>query len=113
MQQATKKLVVLRSGPVAATVGLRSAAEMARQGEEVSLCLIQDGVLCALKGNESSSGALVAQAVEAGVELRYLEADLSARGFGGDDVRVGAVPLGYGELVELMLADGQKVLGAF
>ncbi len=113
MQEPAKKLVVLRSGPGAAAVGLRSAAEMARQGEKVSLCLIQDGVLCALKGNESPSGDLVTQVVEAGVELRYLEDDLVARGFGGADLRVEARPLGYGELVDLMLADGQQLLGAF
>ena len=113
MDQPREKLVVLRSGPTGAAAGLRSAAEMARQGERVTLCLIQDGVLCSLKGNESPSGALLDQAVEAGVELRYLEDDLAARGFGVDDLLVGASPLGYGELAELMLADGQQVLGAF
>ena len=113
MREATRKLVVLRSGPGAAAVGLKSAAEMARQGEMVSLCLIQDGVLCALKGNQSPSGALLVEAVEAGVELSYLEEDLVVRGFGGGDVRAEATPLGYGKLAELMLADGQQVLGAF
>jgi sulfur relay protein TusB/DsrH len=113
MREATKKLVVLRSGPGTAAVGLRSAAEMARQGERVSLCLIQDGVLCALKGNQGPSETWLAEAVEAGVELRYLEEDLAARGFGRGDVRAEATPLGYGELAELMLADGQRVLGAF
>lgn len=113
MQESKKKLVVLRSGPAAATVGLRSAVEMARQGEKVSICLIQDGVLCALEGNSTSATPLLAKAMDAGVELRYLEDDLAARGFGADDVRLGATPLGYDELVELMLADGQLVLGAF
>ncbi len=113
MQAPTKKLVVLRSGPGAAAVGLSSAAEMARLGERVSLCLLQDGVLCALRGNQGPSGELLAQATEAGVELRYLEDDLAARGFGGADVRAEARPLGYGELVELMLADDQQLLGAF
>ncbi len=113
MQETNKKLVVLRSGPVAAKVGLTSAMEMARQGEKVCLCLIQDGVLCALKGNQGPSGELLAQAVEAGVELRYLEDDLAARGLGMGDVRGEATPLGYGELAGLMLADGQRVLGAF
>ncbi len=113
MQEGAKKLVVVRSGPVGATVGLRSAAEMARQGDKVSVCLIQDGVLCALKANKSPSGSMLAQAVEAGVELRYLGEDLTARGFGETDVRGEARSLGYAELVELMLVDGQGVLGAF
>ncbi len=65
------------------------------------------------KGNQGPSGELLAQAVESGVELRYLKDDLAARGFGRGDVRGEATPLGYGELAKLMLADGQRVLGAF
>lgn len=113
MRESTKKLVVLRSGPGAAAPALRSAAEMARQGEQVSLCLIQDGVLCALEANQTPSGALLIQVVEAGVELRYLEEDLAARGFGREEVHPGARPTSYGELAELMLANGSQVLGAF
>ncbi len=113
MERPREKLLVLRSGPGGAAVGLRTAAEMAVQGERVSLCLIQDGVLCALKGNQAGAAGLLAQALEAGVGLRYLEDDLAARGFGSDDLLVGASPLGYGELVELMLADDRQVLGAF
>ena len=113
MEQPKEKLVVLRSGPGAAAVGLRTAAEMARQGERVTLCLIQDGVLCALKGNQSAAAAFLARALEAGVGLRYLEDDLAARGFGSDDLLVGASTLGYGELAELMLADDRQVMGAF
>lgn len=113
MQESTKRLVVLRSGPAAAAVGLRSAVEMARQGEKVSLCLIQDGVLCALTGNQTPSAELLAQAIEVGVELCYLAEDLAARGFGEGDVRAEAAPLGYGGLAELMLADDRHVLGAF
>ena len=113
MQEETKKLVVLRSGPAAATMGLRSAAEMARQGDKVSLCLIQDGVLCALKGNQTAAAGLLAEALEAGVGLRYLDDDLAARGFGSDDLIAGASPVGYGELAELMLAGDRQVLGAF
>ena len=114
MQEERKaKLLVLRSAPDASLVGLRSAGEMARQGERVSLCLIQDGVLCALKGNQTPAAGLLGAALEAGVELHYLEEDLAARGFGGGDVRAEARALGYGELVELMLAEGRQVLGAF
>ena len=113
MEQSKEKLIVVRSGPGGAAAGLRTAAEMATQGERVILCLIQDGVLCALKGNQGPSETWLAEAVEAGVELRYLEEDLAARGFGRGDVRAEATPLGYGELAELMLADGQRVLGAF
>ena len=113
MERPKEKLVVVRSGPGGAAVGLRTAAEMAAQGERVTLCLIQDGVLCALKGNQSAAAALLAEALEAGVGLRYLEDDLAARGFGADDLLVGASPLGYGELAELMLADDRQVMGAF
>ncbi len=113
MQQATRKLVVLLSGPGAAVAGLRSAAEMARQGEKVSLCLIQDGVLCALKGIDGPAAIRMSEALELGAELRYLDEDLTARGFDEGDVRAEARPLGYSALVELMLADGQRVLGAF
>ena len=107
------KVVVLRTGPTSAAVGLRSAAEMARQGERVALCMIQDGVLCALKGDNAPSSDLLAQAADAGAELRYLAADLVTRGFREEDVRSEAEPLGYGELVELMLGEGNQVLGAF
>ena len=113
MERPKEKLVVVRSGPGGAAVGLRTAAELARQGDRVTLCLIQDGVLCALKGNQSPSGDLLAQALGAGAQLRCLEEDLAARGFSGDDLLPGARPLGYGELAELMLGDGQHVLGAF
>ncbi|MCL4532457.1 MAG: DsrE family protein [Actinobacteria bacterium] len=113
MERPKEKLVVVRSGPGGAAVGLSTAAEMARQGERVTLCLIQDGVLCALKGNQTAAAILLAEAVEAGVGLRYLGDDLAARGFAADDLLVGASPLGYGELAELMLAGDRHVLGAF
>ena len=113
MEQGREKLVVLRSGPGGAAVGLRTAAEMAAQGERVTLCLIQDGVLCALKGSQTGAAALLTQALEAGVGLRYLEDDLAARGFGADDLLVGASPLGYGEFAELMLGTERQVMGAF
>lgn len=113
MEQSKEKLIVVRSGPGGAAAGLRTAAEMATQGERVILCLIQDGVLCALKGGHTTAAGLLAQAVEAGVGLRYLEDDLAARGFGPDELLAGASPLGYGELAELMLADDRQLLGAF
>jgi sulfur relay protein TusB/DsrH len=113
MREATRMLLVLRSGPWSAAVGLRTAGEMARQGEVVSLCLIQDGVLCALKRGQSGSRDLLDQALGYGVQLHYLVEDLAARGFGRDDLLPGASPLGYGGLVELMTEDGRQLLGAF
>lgn len=111
--QVRAKTVVVRSGPAAAALGLQAAAEMARQGERVALCLLQDGVLCALRAHHGASGALLARALEAGVELRYLEEDLAARGFEREHLRAEARPIGYGDLVELMLEDGRQLLGAF
>ena len=111
---ATKKLILVTSGQAGgAATALDLATEMRRQGQEADVCLLQDGVLCALQDNETPAGTALGRALEAEVGVYYLEDDLMARGFGRDDVRAEARPVGYGDLVELMLADERVPLGAF
>lgn len=109
-----KKLVLITSGPGRGlTCALELAAKMKAQGQEVDVCLLEDAVLCARRGDETHAGRAVGEALRAGIGLLYLEEDLVARGFGREDVRVEGRPLGYGDLVELMLEDERVTLGAF
>lgn len=110
---ATKKLVVVTSGPAnGATEALQMATAMHKQGQEVEVCLLQDGVLCMLKGNQTPAGAVAEQALRAGLGMYYLEDDLIARGFSRGDVRGEAKPIGYGDLVDTLVSGEQTVLGA-
>ncbi len=111
---ATKKLVLVTSGPAnGATKALEMATAMRRQGREVAVCLLQDGVLCVLHGNQTPAGAAAEQTVRAGVGVYYLEDDLIARGFTRGDVWAEAKPLGYWDLVDTLVSGEQTVLGAF
>jgi sulfur relay protein TusB/DsrH len=111
---ATRKLVVIASGPSHGAVGaLELATAMKGRGQEVDVCLVEDAVLCARHGDDTPVGVAVAGMLRAGVALHYLEDDFLARGFGREDVRAEAEPLGYGALVELMLEAERAVLGAF
>lgn len=110
----TGKLVVITSAPSCkAEVALEMAIQMKEMGQEVGLCLLQDAVLYLLRGNATPASESVGRALEAGIDVYYLEDDLAARGFGRDDTRAGCRPLGYGDLVDLMLDDGRVPLGAF
>ncbi|MHB1131552.1 MAG: DsrH/TusB family sulfur metabolism protein [Chloroflexota bacterium] len=111
---AKSRLVLVRSAPSCeAKSAFDAAAGLKRLGEEVDLCLLQDGVLCALADNEAAICALADGAVRSGIGLYFLEEDLIARGFGREDARPEARALSYQDLVELML-DGQRTtLGAF
>ncbi len=111
---ARKKLVVIASGPDHGAVGaLQLVTALKGQGQEVDVCLVEDAVLCARRADETPAGAALAGAVQVGVGLHYLADDLLARGFGLEDARAEVRPLGYGDLVELMLEDERSVLGAF
>lgn len=111
---AEHRLILVRSAPSCeAKSAFDIAAGLKRLGGEVDLCLLQDGVLCALAANEAAVCALADGAVRSGIGLLYLEEDLVARGFGRGDARPEARPLSYGGLVDLML-DGERItLGAF
>lgn len=111
--QVTSKVVVVRSGLAAVGMGLRMAAEMARQGDRVSLCLLQDGVLCARGGQQTPAAHALAEALDAGVEYCYLAEDLVARGFSQEDLVPGGRAIDYAELAKLLLADGTTAIGAF
>ncbi len=109
----TRKLILIASGPSQGAVGaLELAIAMRGQGQEVDVCLVEDAVLCARRGDETPAGASVAGVLRAGAALHYLEDDLLARGFGREDVRAEAQPLDYRNLVEQMLEDERVVLGA-
>lgn len=107
--------IVLRSGPGTpqASGALRLAQSLAEQSGGVTVALLQDAVLAAL-----GDGALPAQgqlraAICTGVRCVYLAEDLALRGFGPDHTLEGCEPTGYPGLVDLLLADGARVVGAF
>lgn len=110
----TKRLVLVLSGPAAGALSaVETAQRMREQGHGVDLCLLQDGVLCALQGNETSAGGAVGRALGAGVGVFYMEDDLAARGFDREDARPEARALSYENLVDLMLDGERTTLGAF
>ncbi len=63
------------------------------------ILLIEDGVLCAVRG--SPSEALVRELLSLGAELHALEDDLAARGLSGR-LAQGVRGVGYGGFVELV-----------
>lgn len=87
-------------------------AWLARQ-EAVTVALIQDGVLAALDNGELPAQEQLRAAVRGGARCVYLAGDLAQRGFGPDDALVGCEPTDYDGLVDLLLADGARVTGAF
>ncbi|MHB1131102.1 MAG: DsrH/TusB family sulfur metabolism protein [Chloroflexota bacterium] len=110
----TRSLLLVTSGPVSGALSaVQLATGMKALGEDVDVCLLQDGVLSTLEASGTPAGMAMARALATGVGVYYLEDDLAARGFGREDARPGSRPLGYGELVELLLDGARKTLGAF
>ncbi|MCL5024903.1 MAG: DsrE family protein [Chloroflexi bacterium] len=117
--------IVVRAAPygtISAAEALRHAVAGISFGISTTLFLLEDGVYVAqvaqdavlylLRGGATLASESVGRALETGVSVYYLEDDLAARGFGRDDIRAGCRPLSYGDLVDLMLEDGQVPLGA-
>lgn len=109
------QVIVVRSGPGTSEAerALSLALAMRERPATVTLALIQDAVLLA-----AAAGALPAQqrlreAIGAGLRCVYLADDFALRGFGPDQALEGCVPVDYDGLVDLLVADGSRVAGAF
>lgn len=115
MVESERKVVLLRHAPSEPeTVGaLRLAASLRALGHRVTLVLIQDAVLGALRHSQVEGARQLRAVVEAGADCRYLAGDLAMRGHGSTSVSPGCEGCSYEELVDVLLADDSRVIGAF
>lgn len=115
MADMQRKVLLLRSAPATpeAADTLHLATVLSAQGRTVAVMLIQDAVLCALQANQLESSRYLRELAADGAACYYLAGDLAMRGYGPEDVTHGCVPVDYGGLVDLLLADGASVAGAF
>lgn len=111
----TNIVLVLRSGPGTPQAGgaLGLAQSLAEQAGGVTVALLQDAVLTALGDGELPAQGQLRAAIRTGVRCVYLAEDLALRGFGPDRTLEGCEPTDYAGLVDLLLADGARVAGAF
>jgi sulfur relay (sulfurtransferase) complex TusBCD TusD component (DsrE family) len=96
-----------------ASTALRLAAAALAKGHRVTLALIQDAVLGALRGSQLESARQLRALIEGGTECQYLAHDLTLRGYAPDDVMSGCAPGDEAGIVDVLLADGGRVAGAF
>ncbi|MBI3979677.1 MAG: hypothetical protein HY331_15965 [Chloroflexi bacterium] len=110
-----RKVLLLRRGPAEpATTGTLELAEVLRsQGHIVHVALIQDAVLCAVNASGLESAWVLRGLVGTGVGCHVLADDLLMRGYKRVDVLPCCRLIDYGALVDLLLADGASVAGAF
>ena len=80
------------------------ATALLRAGHRVSLALLEDAVRGALPGRSLPAGEL------GGVALSD---DLAMRGWGQAPLRPGFSACSYEDLVDLLVAEGTKVMGVF
>lgn len=113
--RVTAHLLVLRSAPGGrdAERALGLAQTWLGQHGAVAVALIQDGVLAALGVGDLPAQRRLREVVRAGARCVYLAEDLARRGFGPDDALPGCEPTDFAGLVDLLLADGTRVVGAF
>jgi sulfur transfer complex TusBCD TusB component (DsrH family) len=109
------RVVVLRSGPGTSEAegALGLAEALVEQGGTLVVALLQDAVLIALKDSELASQRQLRALLDTGARCVYLADDLAMRGVGSDQTLLGCSPVGYEELVDVLLADGARVAGAF
>lgn len=92
------------------------AFDLARQlrncHHQVTLCLIQDAVLCALNSSSLVTSAQLDTLSSEGMTIYYLEPDLALRGFSSQEVKKGLRPTDYGRLVDL-ISEHDQTMGAF
>jgi sulfur transfer complex TusBCD TusB component (DsrH family) len=75
--------------------------------------LLQDAVLLALKSGELPAQRRSRGLLERGARCVYLAEDLAMRGFVSNQALSGCSPVTYEELIDVLLADGARVAGAF
>ena len=108
-------VMVLRSAPGAAesTSALMLASELQTQGRRIALVLMQDAVLAGLQASELAGARQIRSLLAAGATCYFLADDLAMRGFRPTDLAASCTVIDYAELVDLLLADGTRVSGAF
>lgn len=104
-------LIAGAPGSGKAADALKLAAGTRRQGNGVSVFLVQDAVLCAVSEGDTEAHRLLHQAVSDGVTFFCLEEDLAMRGHGRDDLMPQVKPSHYGHLVDLMTGESERVIG--
>ena len=87
-------------------------ATLRQQGHNVQLCLVKDGVLCAIGAGGIATNHLVHRLADDGIACYYLESDLRMRGFGPEDTIPGVAPTDYERIVDL-LESCDQTLGVF
>lgn len=115
MNEPQRKVLLVRSAPsapeTASALDLASALRAA--GHSATLVLIQDAVLCAVGASALAAAQRVRELLADLAACYYLAPDLAMRGYGLADVADGCEPLDYPGLVDVLLADGVSVAGAF
>jgi sulfur transfer complex TusBCD TusB component (DsrH family) len=112
---ANNQVVVPRSGPGTSEAegALGLAQALLDQGGGLVLALLQDAVLLALKNGELPAQRRSRGLLERGARCVYLTEDLAMRGFVSDQALSGCSLVKYEELIDVLLADGASVAGAF
>ena len=84
-----------------------TAAALKGRDQEVTVFLVQNGVLAARRG---SRDPYLARLVEAGVRVLADDFSLRERGIGGDQLRAGVAESGVDALVELLAREETKAI---
>jgi sulfur relay protein TusB/DsrH len=106
---SAKSIILIGSSPASgkATTNFNLVRRLVDAGQEVRVCLLQDGVLAGLDGGWASA----AQAQAPGAKFCALDEDLALRGFGAEDLAASVEGLSYAELAEAIMGDGTHVIG--
>ena len=106
-------LVLIAGAPGSgkAADALKLAAAIRAQGNGVSVFLVQDAVLCAVREGDTEAHRLLQRVASDGVTFFCLAEDLAMRGHGPDDLLAQVQPSDYGHLVDLMTGQFDRVIG--
>ncbi len=106
---SAKSIILIGSSPASgkAATNFNLVPRLVDAGQEVQVCLLQDGVLAGLDGGWASA----ARAQAPGARLCALDEDLALRGFGPKDLAPSVEGLSYAELAEAIMGDGVQVIG--
>lgn len=92
---------------------LKLARDLNGQGNQVSICLLQDGALLALGTGDEWVKDLLVQLLSKKVELYVIWDDLRLRGFKKKELVPEVQLVDYDQLVDLLMDRYESVLGAF
>ncbi|MCS4541117.1 MAG: DsrH/TusB family sulfur relay protein [Euryarchaeota archaeon] len=103
-------LIVISNSQDNAISSLQLANSIQKQGNKVSIYLLQDGVFCSL-ANENITKSVVEKAIASGVEFYVLCDDLTLRGFSEREIIPQVHVSSYSELIDLMLEKCDFTIG--